>query len=138
MSLIDAEDYRPEKRGGPSYIVGKEYAARFNQGKPRLNYILRFPKVMEAISRIKELGAAKYGDDNWKKGGKPDTEYIDSMLRHLTAFMAGEEIDEDSGCCHLGHAIWNLMALLELNHPDVIIDEKLFWERIEHWGKNNV
>lgn len=108
-------------------------AKRFNQGKPNLSYFLKFVNPMKAIARIMEFGAIKYEEDNWKLGGKPDREYLDSMMRHLTAWMEGELYDQDSGCSHLGHAIWNLLALHELNHSDEIIDEELFNKQCEHW-----
>lgn len=110
-------------------------AKRFNEGKPKLAYILEFPSVAEAVSRIMEFGAAKYEDGNWKLGGKPDREYLDSMMRHLRLWLEGEVYDQDSGCSHLGHAIWNLMALQQLNHKDEVIDEKVFSERCEYWQK---
>lgn len=91
-------------------------AKRFNEGKPKLSYFRQFPTVIESIARIMEQGAEKYGDGNWKKGGKPDSEYLDSMDRHLAKFLAGEMIDSESGQHHLGHAIWNLCALFELNY----------------------
>lgn len=112
-------------------------AKRFNGGKPKLGYFLRsFPKALEAVARVKEFGANKYNDGNWRLGNKPDDEYIDSGTRHLVAFLNGETYDQDSGCHHLGHAIWNLCALLELNHSDTpMIDQELFDRRMKHWAK---
>jgi hypothetical protein len=108
-------------------------ALRFNEGKPSLAYILQFANPIKAIARIMEFGATKYADGNWRKGGKPDREYLDSMMRHLTDWVHGEKYDKDSGCSHLGHAIWNLMALHELNHPDEIIDDEVFKRQCAHW-----
>jgi len=108
-------------------------ALRFNEGKPSLAYILQFANPIKAIARIMEFGAMKYADGNWRKGGKPDREYLDSMMRHITLWVHGEKYDDDSGCSHLGHAIWNLMALHELNHPDEIIDDKVFKRQCAHW-----
>jgi hypothetical protein len=108
-------------------------ALRFNEGKPSLAYILQFANPIKAIARIMEFGAMKYADGNWRKGGKPDREYLDSMMRHLTDWAHGEKYDNDSGCSHLGHAIWNLMALHELNHPDEIIDDEVFKRQCAYW-----
>lgn len=113
-------------------------ALRFNEGKPALSYILQFVNPMKAIARIMEFGATKYEDGNWRKGGKPDKEYLDSMMRHLTSWLEGEVHDTDSGCSHLGHAIWNLLALHELNHPDEIMDKKVFNKQCEHWNNKKV
>ena len=110
-------------------------ALRHNTGKAPMCYVFEFPAVMEAIGRVMEFGAAKYADGNWRIGGKPDKEYWDSMARHLAALKRGEVYDKDSGCSHLGHAIWNLMALLELNHPTEIINEEVFRKQCEYWLK---
>lgn len=110
-------------------------AKRYNEGKPMLSYFMRaFPKMVEAVARIKEFGAAKYEENNWRLGNKPDKEYLDSLFRHLDQHFKGEMYDEDSGCLHLGHAVWNLCALLELNHQDLpVIDKEVFTERKKYW-----
>lgn len=113
-------------------------AKRFNAGKPQLSRIRGFPVPIETLARVMELGAAKYGDDNWKIGGKPDQEYLDSFDRHMAAWLAGEKFDPDSGCSHLGHALWNLLALHQLNHPDEIYNEVEFNKRIEYWQNESV
>ena len=111
-------------------------ALRFNEGKPRLSYFMRsFPRMVEAVARVKEFGANKYMEDNWRAGNKPDREYWDSLFRHLLYIFQGEMYDQDSGCLHLAHAVWNLSALLELNYPNLpVIDKKLFNERIAYWA----
>jgi hypothetical protein len=82
-----------------------------------------------------EFGANKYTDGNWKLGGKPDEEYLDSAARHLDLFLSGEIYDQDSGCHHLGHVIWNYCALMELNYKDTsTIDKELFAERMAYWA----
>jgi hypothetical protein len=111
-------------------------ALRYNEGKPMLSYFMRsFPKMVEAVARVKEFGANKYDDDNWRLGNKPDKEYWDSLFRHLNYHFKGELYDDDSGCLHIAHAVWNLCALLELNHQDLpVIDEKVFTERMKYWA----
>ncbi|GMU26141.1 MAG: hypothetical protein AMXMBFR16_10460 [Candidatus Uhrbacteria bacterium] len=108
-------------------------ALRFNAGKPKVSYMLQFPRVLEAMARIMEFGAAKYEDGNWKKGGKEDQEYLDSAMRHILQRLEGKVFDDDSGCAHIGHAIWNLCAWLQLNHPDEICDKAVFDERCKFW-----
>ena len=90
-------------------------ALRYNQGKPQLSFVLGFRKALGALARVFEQGAIKYERDNWKKGGKPDAEYIDSALRHMAALADGELYDPDTGCLHAAHVMWNMGALLELN-----------------------
>lgn len=109
-------------------------ADRYNQGKPMLSFVLQFPTAVEAFSRVKEIGAIKYARDNWRKGGKPDHEYLDAALRHIMAYMDGEVFAEDTGCTHLGHAMWNIMALQELNNKGVTHDPELFEEMCDYWA----
>jgi hypothetical protein len=111
-------------------------ALRYNEGKPKLSYFARsFRWMNAAVARVKEFGANKYDDENWRLGNKPDQEYLDSLFRHLDYFFAGEFYDQDSGCSHLAHAVWNLSALAELNHGDKpIVDTSLFNERMKYWS----
>lgn len=112
-------------------------ALRFNEGKPKLGYFARsFPWMQECVARVKEFGANKYEDGNWRLGAKPDEEYLDSLARHMAYFLGGEFYDDDSGCAHLGHAVWNLCALAELNYGNMpTIDEKKFRERMAYWAE---
>lgn len=130
-------EYQDQKEVWDCMDKEPKVAKRFNTGKPMLSYFARsFPKTLEGIARVMELGACKYGDNNWRLGGKPDSEYLDSMTRHLDAFLKGETYDQDSGCHHLAHFCWNACALYELNYQDVpVIDESLFDERMKYWAK---
>lgn len=99
-------------------------ALRYNSGKPQLRYILHYPKTIELLARVLEGGAAKYEEMNWKKGGNTDDSYIDAAMRHLVAFVNGGTFNEDYGTHHLGHAIWNLMTMFELNGHEIMDKEK--------------
>lgn len=59
------------------------------------------------VSRICEMGAKKYGTDNWRRG-QPLSRYLSSAKRHLDKFVMNWQ-DEP----HLEMAIWNLMCLQE-------------------------
>ena len=108
-------------------------ATRDNAGKVEWDYIFDFPTAVEALCRVMELGAVKYDYDNWKKGGKPDREYISALGRHISDFKKGNMFARDTGCLHIAHAMWNLMALIELNYPNVTHDSELFAKMKEHW-----
>lgn len=116
-------DLTPEETAQPWLEMGKPpVAARYNQGKPDLSYLLDWPKALRALVRVSEQGAIKYERNNWKKGGKPDTEYLASALRHMLDFHDGAYYDSDIGTAHIANAVWNLLSLIELNHrkaPDL-------------------
>jgi hypothetical protein len=98
----------------------KKKALRFNQGKLDLSYMLEFPRAMALFCNICTFGEHKYERGNFKLGGKPDLEYYKSLMRHIQdAFDAdAESWDDDSGLHHLGHAMWNIAALIQLNLKD--------------------
>lgn len=93
-------------------------ALRDNANKPELSYVLDFEHGLIALSRVCESGARKYARNNWKKGGKPDQEYIDAAMRHLLRLQGGEELDRDAGTFHAAHVAWNMLALLRNNRTE--------------------
>jgi len=101
-------------------------ALRSNSGKPLMHYILHYPRTIELIARILECGEHKYEYMNWKLGNNSDASYVDACLRHLTKWMAGEEFDLEYKTHHIGHAIWNLMTLFELNGHEILESKEGF------------
>lgn len=90
-------------------------AARHNNGKCPMHYLLLFPNAMRWLAWVCHTGERKYAYLNWRQGGKPDREYFDSAIRHLQQHFDGEMFEEESGCPHVAHALWNLAAYLDLN-----------------------
>jgi hypothetical protein len=74
------------------------------EGKGR--YDLISPLALRRLALVCERGAGKYGDRNWEKG-QPMSRYLDSALRHLQQYLAGDRSED-----HLGQAMWNAMALI--------------------------
>jgi hypothetical protein len=85
-----------------------QQALRYNQGK--LQWSLVDFDSLEGLVRVLEYGAAKYAPDNWKLG-MPVTQVSESLMRHLFAFLRGEDVDPESGCRHLSHVMCNVMFL---------------------------
>lgn len=85
-----------------------EQALRYNDGKIKWSYI-HWPSI-EELAKVLDYGATKYTKNNWMKGF-PITSLSDSLLRHVFAFMSGEDTDPESGESHLGHMMCNLMFM---------------------------
>jgi len=87
-------------------------AIRHNDGK--LQWSLVDFDSLEDMVRVLEYGAKKYSRDNWKKGLKTN-EIFESLMRHMVAYMRGEDIDPESGLPHTGHILCNAMFLSYMN-----------------------
>ena len=74
------------------------------EGKGRFDLIP--PRPLARLAGVYERGAAKYSDNNWKQG-IPLSRCLDSALRHLNQFKAGDR-DED----HLAQAAWNIFSMM--------------------------
>ncbi len=61
---------------------------------------------------IAQMGAKKYGRNNWKLAKLEDVgRYYAAMLRHQEAERDGIYLDEESGLPHGWHAGWNRTAV---------------------------
>ena len=83
---------------------------KFDSGKT--DYSLFEPTAMQMYCEVAQMGASKYGRENWKKATIADKfRYLAAALRHIMAYMRGEYLDKESGLPHLSHALWNLVAI---------------------------
>jgi hypothetical protein len=73
-------------------------------GKPRYDLI-----PADSLKRLADLyarGAEKYDDNNWRKG-QPYSRVTASLLRHVYAFIDGDESED-----HLAAIAWNAFAIM--------------------------
>lgn len=86
-------------------------AIRYDTGKA--DWSLMPFEAVEEINKVLEFGAAKYSAHNWKTGeGFKYTRVLNSLLRHVFAFMRGEDNDPESGLSHMAHAGCNVLFIL--------------------------
>ena len=97
-------------------------AARYNEGKPSLSMPFEARRAMIGAARVLQYGATKYERNNWKKG-LPTTQIADSLLRHLAAYLAGEDLDAESGERHVDHITVNALFLAEFA-GDITFDDR--------------
>lgn len=94
-------------------------AIKFDGEKPRMELLPM--EALEEISKVLTFGAKKYttqgengeidGANNWRLGfawGRLQG----SLLRHMSKFQQGEDIDPESGLPHLAHAGCCILFLL--------------------------
>lgn len=100
-------------------LLRQEQIRRFDSGavrsddskKPRWD-LLPFAAI-DQVAMVMEYGSRKYTDRNWERG-IPLMRMVGSALRHVKAWVLGEELDPRSGLHHLSHAAWNILCLHEL------------------------
>jgi len=81
---------------------------KFDNEKLRME-LLDFD-ALEGLADALTYGAVKYGDNNWR-GGIDNSRLIGALLRHLSAYMRGEDTDPETGVSHIDHVGANWMFL---------------------------
>lgn len=79
------------------------------KNKPRVDLIP--PEVILEEAKVFTFGAEKYEAHSWRLG-LPHSVYYSACMRHLLAWMGGEDLDKESKINHLAHAKANLSMLL--------------------------
>lgn len=96
-------------------------ASKNDQSKPDLSLIP--PEALNAAARALMVGQIKYGRYNFYKGHKT-SQLIAAAMRHLTAFMDGEENDPIDGQPHLGSVIACAAMLLKQQALGTLKDDR--------------
>lgn len=69
------------------------------------------PESLIEVAKVFGFGAEKYNEDNWR-GGFKWRRLISAVLRHVFAWLGGEDKDPESGLSHLAHAACGILMLL--------------------------
>ena len=96
-------------------------ALKNDSGKPKISLI---PKAaLWGMAQAFTYGANKYGKWNYKNGMEY-TRLADAAFRHLSQFMDGQNIDEESGNNHLFHALASIAMLADMYENNPIMDDR--------------
>lgn len=99
---------------------------KFDQDKPRMD--LLDPHAMEQLAKVLTFGANKYAAHNWRKG-LSKSRLLAAALRHLFAYLGGQDTDPETGLSHAAHAMCCCMFILGLEHRADLDDR--FKEQVE-------
>lgn len=104
-------------------LIGDEHEAltfhplaggqKFDQDKPRMDLLDAY--AVEQLAQVLSFGAQKYAAHNWR-GGIAKSRLIAAALRHLFAYLGGQDTDPETGLSHAAHAMCCCMFLLGLEH----------------------
>ena len=107
----------------PTINMPKEQGARHNAGKPQLSFTVLGREVAAGEAAVWAWGAAKYARGNWLKG-MSWTGSADSLLRHLTALLNGEDLDPETGLPHVDHIVCSAKILSNSYHTRPDLDDR--------------
>jgi hypothetical protein len=92
---------------------------KFDADKPRMELLDAY--AIEELAKVLAFGAKKYDAHNWRKGITKGR-LIAAALRHLFAYLRGENVDPETGLSHVAHAMCCCMFLLGLEHRPELDD----------------
>lgn len=95
---------------------------RFGMAKPPIGLIPGVALVHMADGF--RDGCEKYGPANWRDKAVPTSIYTSACMRHLLAWIDGEETAPDSGVHHLGHAMSCLAIILDAQAQGTLNDDR--------------
>lgn len=94
---------------------------KHDNDKPDMS--LLSPLALIEVSKVMTFGAKKYSANNWR-GGFEWLRPLSACLRHVWAFIGGEDNDPETGLSHLAHAICCLMFVLEFTITGAGLDNR--------------
>jgi Domain of unknown function (DUF5664) len=90
--------------------------------KPQLHLVP--PALTIHVAKAMENGEQKFGAYNWRAKKVRSTVYISAALRHLLAYLDGEDVAQDSKVHHLGHAAACMGIVLDAEATGNLIDDR--------------
>jgi hypothetical protein len=99
---------------------------KHDTNKPDLSLIPKIALDHEAFALM--VGARKYGRYNYCKGMEA-SRLIAAAMRHLTAWMSGEECDPEDGQHHLGSVKACASMILHMSQLGTLKDDRLTNEK---------
>lgn len=99
-------------------LLVDEGSSKDDSGKPPISLIPR--EALEECAHALAYGAEKYSRHGFRAGLRY-SRLADAALRHIIKFMDGQDIDDESGKSHLGHALASLamLAYMSSKRPDM-------------------
>jgi hypothetical protein len=95
---------------------------QFGATKPSVGLIPPVAKLQCALAF--ENGAFKYGAYNWRKNSVSAMTYVHAAMRHLDAWLDGEEVTSDTGVSNLGAVMACCAILLDAQDLGILVDDR--------------
>lgn len=82
------------------------------------------PALLLHVSGAMADGAAKYGPFNWREHPVRLTVYVEAAMRHLLAYLDGEDCARDSKRLHIAHVAACMAILLDALETGNLVDDR--------------
>lgn len=97
--------------------------------KTRFGVLKPNPFLVPAASTLYQAlamqdGAKKYGPYNWRENKVTASIYVAAAMRHMMAWVDGEECAKDSQVPHLAHALACLGIIVDALETGNLIDDR--------------
>lgn len=106
----------------PSQPLGTNPKDLLGIKKVQLSLVPPSSIIYQALAM--EDGARKYGPYNWRDNKVIVRIYIDAALRHLLAYLDGEECAPDSKKPHLAHALASIGIIVDAYETGNLVDNR--------------
>lgn len=102
-------------------LKAKTTGRKDDKEKTRLELISS--EALLQLGQVLTFGARKYDAHNWRQG-IAWSRIVGAILRHISAFNAGEDKDPETGLSHIAHAMCECMFLLEYEQTHRELDDR--------------
>jgi hypothetical protein len=94
---------------------------KHDQEKPDMSLLSSIALV--EVAKVMTFGKTKYSAHNWR-GGFKWSRVLSAAMRHLVAYIGGEDKDPETGLSHLAHCACCVLFLLEFEKTKPELDDR--------------
>lgn len=109
------------EEGAEKSELPKTGGTKYDAGKPDMS--LLDPLALTRVAEVLTFGAKKYDAHNWRQGFKL-SRLTAAALRHIFAWIGGQDKDPETDISHLAHAMCCLMFCLNLHETKPELDDR--------------
>ena len=105
-----------------NFLSDLNKAKTYDEGKLPLAWLPW--AALDGLAEVQQYGHSKYNDYHNYRKGMEVSRNLSCALRHIRDFMEGHNIDVESGCHPLKHALCRIAFVLQNIHDGVAIDDR--------------
>lgn len=90
----------------------------------KASFVATPPSAILALAQAMQEGHEKYGLMDYRGSGVDASTYYDAAMRHLLAWIDGEDVDPHSGVHPLGHVMACCAILIDTDTLGVLRDDR--------------